>query len=197
MSKIQTWLPVFPGCYGTHFDPDDLINQELDYLNNELNHNVTYEDLGYDHKSFLKDLGQKCCEFIEMKLKELGLIRSITFEQVRSPREYNFANDAIDCTIDVYTGKLRAYLNANEDEFHNYIKAEYTSRSGFISSYSAWSSDWLEDAKHGVNMVSAEHKIGAMLQFALLNQDEDIENEMIEYVMPAIEISEHCNLETA
>ena len=58
-----------------------------------------------------------------------------------------------------------AYLKEHDEKFRKYLKEQYTSCSGFISSYPNNAGSWLED-----NPLEHQHKLGAVLQFILLNE---------------------------
>ena len=61
-------------------------------------------------------------------------------------------------------------MEQNFDSFAQYIKDNYTSCSGFISNYSSYASDWMEDLRE--NAENEAHKVGAVLDFILQEVDE-------------------------
>lgn len=76
-------------------------------------------------------------------------LKSLKFQELSSPREYNFTTDRIFCTIDsaeverLYSEVV--YGAGNTGKLNKLIASKFTSRSGFISFYdnslAAWGSD--------------------------------------------------------
>ncbi len=105
----------------------------------------------------------------------------IEFESLDSPREYNFTTDRIFAQIPL--SKLEALYNLvikyHENEIKSYVKSTFSSRSGFISSYSYNLDDWpaIEDWDH--------NQIGTLLEvaFHLYMSDNDI-SDMHEFMEP-------------
>lgn len=179
----KTWLPVFSGFYGTIFECD--FDNEIDYLRND--EKITEEiidffyssDLYFDeYKNYNKEVSEKVTRIIEGELKALGFLKSIKFEELRSPREYNFANDAIDIKI-VFTKKnvqnIKKFIEENYETWADYLRSRHTSYDGFLSSYdnSPKSKDW-EDI---CECLTDSHKCGSILEFIC------IENEITEYTL--------------
>jgi len=67
------------------------------------------------------------------------------------------------------------YLKEHKKEFSEYLLDHYKSCSGFISSYSYDFEDW-----YNKESVLHPHKLGAIFNFILLNEDEDIMDEFYE-----------------
>lgn len=174
--KIKSFLPVFPGFYGTLFEPSEDHIIEGDF---------TYDDYTFDYNSYQLDMSKACVNAIEAQLNELGFKIGVTFEHVVSPREYNFTNDSINVTYKV-SGEtvklLKKYLIANLPAYSEYL-TRYKSRSGFISYYSYDVSNWLDV----VNLKSLNHDahcLGSILDFVLTNEDYDSE---------ALRYDRHCD----
>lgn len=101
-----------------------------------------------------------------VKVDRLGLI----FEEMTSPREYNFTTDRIFCQV---SGRVvKALFRVSKAEGHSRleacIKERFTSRSGFISHYSNRLSDWLSKPLADWD----ENELGTLLR-ALLPEDDD------------------------
>lgn len=173
--KVNTWLPVFPGFYSTIFNGDDIIEREIEYYNEDNGTDLNYDDFDFDYQSYENEVAKYCCDFIEREMADY--IRSIKFECVSSPNEYNFRNDAIHCTIVPKKKAILEYLKENEDDFAQWIKDHYTSYSGFISFYS-------NDHKQWMNFESMNdgHKLGQILNFIAFNNDCDADESMYYYV---------------
>ena len=171
--KVQTFLPVFNGFYNTLFE--DLIDNATEFAidnHNETNGTVlNYDDFDFDFITLKNEICKYAASKIEEKLNEIGINCTINFETLISPREYNFDNDSINIEINFKKfSQVIEILERNYNLFTQYIKDNYTSCSGFISSYSNYSSDWMEDLK---NVAENEtHKVGAVLDFILQEVEE-------------------------
>lgn len=156
MKTIKTYLPIFTGFYGSHFlEP---------YMDEE------DEGKEIDWEAYMETLSKSFCDVVEDELSDF--VSMIKFEKLVSPKYYNYANDSINVEIDLYQTKIDAYLKENEVEFTEYLKNNYTSCDGFISSYSSDIKDWSDWSDH-------KHKAGSVLQFICDNEGitEDCLNE--------------------
>lgn len=105
--------------------------------------------------------------------EEFGLDLELTFESLQSPREYNFETDRIFCFIrPEKSQELRAKVS--DADLDAAIKTRFTSRSGFISSYSNRLSDW------DPNIGSWDHNELGTLLVALLGEGGDWERDICE-----------------
>lgn len=172
MIKIKTWLPIFPGFYNTIFDlNDEMITQDLKdegLTDDEID--KIYGLKCYDEmiENYNIDVCRKCTEVIESELTPL-YVKTITYEKIVSPREYNFRNDSIDIEVHLTTKNIvniKAYIKANFEKWQKYLYDRFTSYDGFISFHDnfAESDDWkIEDAlKH-------THRCGEIFEFILLS----------------------------
>ncbi len=167
MKTFETYLPIFTGFYNTVFEADE--EQEVFCINEERENNglkeVDYNKIKWDYKVFERETAIACCNSIEEKINDiLDTKCKITFQEVVSPREYNFSNDSINIGIEIDFNKLLDYINDNMKEFEVYIKDNYTSHDGFVSFNSNNAIEWILETKES-------HKIGSMLQFVLENEE--------------------------
>ena len=181
IKKQKTWLPVFTGFYESGFDASHsyieretcLSEEEFKEYFSELHEaGVTQEYFNNNLYNYLdyKAAYNESAEYIANSLMDLehqGIILDVTYESLVSPKYYNFSNDSINCEIKYDSQKLMKYLRDNKAEFEQYITERYTSRSGFISSYSNQLDYWMDEDNHG------EHEVGSLLNFVLFNEDED------------------------
>ena len=168
MKKIETFLLLFPGFYGTIFEPYE--DSEIDYINEVRNDKgldeIEWGDCDWDYDDYRERVAESIVGFVEWELKQMGL--KFTYQEIESPKFYNFSNDSINVEVEVESmDKIIQYLNENEDEFRQHIKERYTSRDGFISYHSSNSNDWIDDLKSEVTLA---HKLGATLEFILINE---------------------------
>ena len=171
--KIQTFLPVFNGFYNTLFENiiDNATEFAIDNYNEQNNTLLNYDDFNFDFTTIQNEICRDAVSKIEEKLNEIGINCSIIYENLVSPREYNFSNDSINIEINFKKfSQVIEILEQNYDSFSKFIKDNYTSRDGFISSYSNYSSDWMEDLKN--DSENETHKVGAVLNFILQEIEE-------------------------
>ena len=89
LCKVETFLPVFKGCYGNYWEdytPCDEYGDELSYERYEINSKDMLESIG---KSIIGYL------YNSTELFELLGIESMEFQSSYSPQFYNFSNDSI------------------------------------------------------------------------------------------------------
>ena len=177
--KVQTFLPVFNGFYYTLFEGilDNATDNAIELYNEDNNTSLNYDDFNFDFASIQNEICKDAVIKIEEKLNEIGINCSIIYENLISPREYNFSNDSINIEINFKKfSQVIEILEQNYDSFTQYIKDNYTSRDGFISSYSSYASDWIKDLRE--NAENEAHKVGAVLGFILQEieeyKDEDL-----------------------
>ena len=162
---IETWLPLFKGFYGTIWDGDDELTEFCEY--NEVDSdNVSIDWVGYRQKLAILITSE-----IESHLVELGLIESIKYQHIISPNYYNFVNDSIDVEIIPIVDNIVSYIHSNYDAFNTYLKERYTSRDGFISFRFNSAVEWAEDTSNFTVLDKDSHVLGALLDFALVNEE--------------------------
>jgi hypothetical protein len=151
MRTIESYLPVFPGTYGTIF-----------------------EDIDWEQ---IDAVGDRCTSFINGHLTDLGIVA--VFQSVVSPKYYNFSNDSINVEYQFESlDKLVTYLIDNRTEFADYLKERYTSYDGFISHHSNDVDEWIQAFMFGGEIA---HKLGSALEFYLTNENgDDLEYSMYE-----------------
>jgi hypothetical protein len=180
MKTINTFLPVFNGYYGTLLgDKLEDLDGEIEYFTEQTGREITYEDLNIDYKKASKELSIDIFNEVSGKLIELGVIKKAKFEELNSPREYNFYNDSIYCEMILTkknVAKIKQYLTENNEAFKQYLKDRYTPCSGFIPYHPNYINcyEWTIDG-----IISDEHRLGAVLNF--ICQVEEYNEESIYY----------------
>lgn len=169
-TKVNSYLPIFSGFYNTLWDCDTLEDSEIEYINDERTAkgktNIDSIEIDFDYKDYRNQVGKYLTEKIGETLKENGFISEITFDEIVSPKEYNFANDSIYVNYhltDDNQKEIKKFLFKHFEDFEDYIKENYTSYDGFISFHSNKSIDWLIDN----NLLEDQHKLGAIFNFIL------------------------------
>ena len=171
--KVQTFLPVFNGFYNTLFENilDNATDNAIEYHNDQNKTSLNYDDFDFNFNSIMNEIAKDAVSKIEDKLNEIGINCTIKFENLVSPREYNFSNDSINIEINFKKfSQVIEILEQNFELFTQYIKDNYTSCSGFISSHSRYSSDWIEDLREDAE--NEAHKVGSVLDFILQEIEE-------------------------
>ena len=172
------WLPIFPGFYNTIFEGNE--EGEIEYYMQETgNDDLGYDDIDFDYESYNDNAVLYCVDWVQTELNDLGFNIEVKNYSLHSPKYYNFSNDSINCDYHFNNDELLrviSYLTRNKEEFAKYIKDRYTSRSGFISSYSNDANDWIADL---VDFDNDNHKFSSILQFILINElGDDLQMEM-------------------
>jgi hypothetical protein len=158
MKKVSTFLPLFSGFYGSHWDEPCFDGEDEHF---ELPDGMEFWE-HVDWNKYHYHIAKEMCSEVKYLLSDF--VNDITFERVASPKYYNFENDAIHCEIDFNRNLVESYINANKEAFDKYIKDRYTSRDGFISYYENDGSQFL-DGWH-----DDSHKVGSVLQFICDNE---------------------------
>ncbi len=178
--KVETWLPIFPGFYNTIFQYNE--EYDIDSYNEENNTDLGYDDFEFDYKDYEIRVSKEVTKIIEKLLKEHIPVK-IEFQELYSPRFYNYGNDVIYCEIDIVLDDLIGYINNNNIAFKKYLRDRYVSAPGFISHFDCtlevWLSEYLSEDYEKLN-----HVVGAVLDFVLRNEGvtildlyDDIEDE--------------------
>jgi len=158
-NKIETFLPLFSGFYGTIW--------EMDTDSFEHHNDVEYDDLDIDHKSYEMAIVEAVADAVQ---DNCPFITAITVQGISSPREYNFRNDSGNVVIEYNVDDFAAYLIENKDSLNDYLKEKYTSRSGFISFYDNSFDEWFDQTDGFKNLLVDSHRLGSLLDFYFDNE---------------------------
>lgn len=146
--KKSLEIPFFPGFYGTIFDLTDTeynyVNDELLFNKEDYPNNITADDFTFDAKAYMNAIGEEFTnQFAD--LFPLDFIKSVEFDEIDSPREYNFRNDRLYAFFefdDNWKTIMRKFMDDNFEWLKDIIHKEHSSRSGFISYMSNDINDW-------------------------------------------------------
>jgi hypothetical protein len=169
--KIESYLPIFSGFCRTHLE---YANEEYEVgaYNDENGTEYDYSDFHWDYQERNLRIANDCCFKISEALEDLVDIDvKIKFQQLVSPREYNFSNDSINCEYEITQheyDKVIDYLKVHWTAFEKHIRETYSSRDGFISSHSSYAEVWMNNMKSESHL---EHNFGSVLNFILLNEE--------------------------
>lgn len=170
---FETWLPLFPGFYNTELDGDYSLDNEIYSINEERSEDmgvISYDHVNVDWEGYREEICKLSCDVVERYLSDIGIDVKVRFQKLYSPREYNFKTDSIDVEVIFSEESFKIFgekLIENTSELRKYLKAKYTSYSGFISSYSNDADDWFEDTSGFTDNMDG-HRLGALLEFLLV-----------------------------
>lgn len=178
--KLNTNLPAFYGYYGSIFEDTDT-SSELDYINELRTEKGLTEldnenDFDYDYNTYYSELNNVLTNCAEDFLKDLGIVKSIDFVKLHSPKYYNYTNDVIECKADVNIKSIKDYIKENLDAFEVYLRNNFKSRGGFSSFYEYDINYWFNRMKSFKQLDHIE--IHALLNFICENEDFDIINQL-------------------
>lgn len=170
-----TWLPVFPGFYETCFNGDCLYEREIDYFRETVKpaelvqcmiDNLYHSQAGVKlWREYQDSIAKQCVSVIWNELRNLHYVENIEFEEICSPKYYNYVNDSINVKVTFSAENIRnikAMIEEHTDEWKEYLKQTYTSRDGFISHHSnnPDAEEWDIEAA-----LTDSHNAGAILEF--------------------------------
>jgi hypothetical protein len=184
---IDTWLPLFRGFYNTIWDGD----AELTEYCNE--YNVDSDDVEVDWHRFRRDVATTLVKEMEQDLIGMGLIESMAFQKIISPRYYNYDNDSIDVSIVPNVDAISKYIVSNINEFDAYVKKRYTSYDGFTSFRFNSALEWANDTIYFTMLDKDGHTLGCLLDFILTNEGVE-DDEYLSRVNMNMYFDEYCEV---
>jgi hypothetical protein len=204
---METFAPIFNGFYETAYSFDVERYDITDWLfGNDYTENQKYlfDELikrHYDavvkenYNEYCVDVAKAVCEFLSKKTSELvNMNVEFEFQNIYSPQYYNFKNDSInvniktdECLEKAFVKHLLDFIKNHIGNFQKYIESNYTSYDGFCSFYSNNYNDWIKNEYNA-------HELGSLLEFALREKFDDIETEMMYYVLENVCSTSYCEL---
>lgn len=125
-----------------------------------------YPDKNWKDFRFTYDLESYCKRYVRAISSELGI--DLEFQELISPREYNFTTDKIICWIKPKDVKKLATA-LNSPTLEKLVKERFTSRDGFISFYSRYVDEWKEKPVKEWDAV----ELGTLLDAWIIDNDGD------------------------
>lgn len=164
---FKTWLPLFEGFYNSSYE--DQLDNDIDSVIDELQ--CTYDDLEIDYNRFQLDVSKWLTNKVQKIINDkLGIKCKINFDNLYSPKEYNFKNDSINIEIIFNSpkelNKINDLVNANLESVSSYIKKSHTSCDGFTSFHSNSLKSWQNDTNN-FTLFEDEYKLGFILEALL------------------------------
>ena len=133
---IEGFLPIFKGFYGSI--EEDIFDQKIenDFINDDED-NLIY-------KKYCNDVAKKYISLINEAMILHNSIITFEFEQVNSPREYNFQNDEIQTKTTFDYDAIIQYVKYHMNQLDEFCKSNFTSFDGFCSFYPNNAVDFLK-----------------------------------------------------
>ena len=190
MKMLSVRLPFFPGFYESdcQYQLDHCFEMDLEYLESECGASKGQIDQFADTASGALDWKKihlaYAKSFVEGVNNLLGPDIKLQFEELTSPREYNFSTDAI--FVKVSQSALKKMLDQTPKEaLEKLIKAQYTGYSGFHSYYPNSLEGWPVDLAEW-----AEPQLGTLLEAFML---ETVDHDDLE----TVQLVDECNGEVS
>lgn len=164
-ATYETFLPLFKGTYGNFWEEDQA--EEIFKEDFEESKGIVY-----NNDLMFKSIGKSVINHLE---ENFPFEIKIKYQDYYSPKYYNYSNDSINVSIELDTTELRKYILENYNYFAKRIKEEYTSCSGFISSYFNNIEEWATDTNNFTSFSINKHYLGALLNIVCeIEQIEEI-----------------------
>lgn len=160
--KVDTFLPVFKGCYGNYWDE----YTPYDEYGNEL----PWERYDIDSKAMLESIGKSVIDYLyhSTELFEKLGIEDMEYQSSYSPAYYNFSNDSINVEVTINTEYFSQYIYNNWDRYSKEIYDHHTSRDGFTSFQSNDIREWEAETSNFTYFdgSDSEYYLGFLLDIA-------------------------------
>lgn len=201
-SQLKIELP-FDGFYESIHDSN---------IDNEIEQHFQYDfEAGDDREMteaeadavFMADVDWKAiqCEYAEAYADAFGSefeLESLKYDDMTSPKFYNFSTDRIFCTVDAdeFNSKIRKAVES-DPAWKEYIRERFTSYDGFWSNYSNniedddWTAEILDECQYGTMLHFYVDKIWPA-DDALMYLTEDFEMCNWDSINTAIDAIEQC-----
>ncbi len=177
MTKKEQFSAVLPfsGFYGSrHSEIIDHTEQQMFSFDNGEIHNSLYE-MFYSNMDYGDVYGAYSKEYVE-QISHLTNIKFV-FEELVSPKEYNFTTDRIFVTID-RKSLAKIIRQVRGEKLNNKAKEMFTNRSGFISYYSNDVSDWGKIEEWDHNQIGCA--LEALFDYYKNEENVDLEESALE-----------------
>ena len=131
------------------------------------------------YKDFCDDIAR---EYVRLINEKMTNSISFEFEQVKSPREYNFDNDEIQTQTEFDETQILLYIFNNIEKFDEYCKNNLTSRDGFCSFYPNNAKAFLKEMK---NIVKQDNFYNILIDFITCESvdAEKIEQDISDFIL--------------
>lgn len=176
-TSYPTWLPLFTGFYQTRYDDLECTDERtiMDDPGSFILEEPRFDGIAHgalqglfmSHTDFR--LGYSAVgRFLSEKVLPALLpewVASVKYEQVVFPREYNFRNDSVNCTIVLHDQAVAAFCHDNKAALDAIVGRRYRIRDGFIPYHPDKIDEWCKLTRNFRDFSADKHYCGAMLEF--------------------------------
>jgi len=177
MTKKEQFSAALPfsGFYGSRHSVaiDDAEQQMFSFDNGEIH--ISLYEMFYDNMDYGDVYEAYAKEYVE-QISHLTNIKFV-FEELVSPKEYNFTTDRIFVTID-RKSLAKIIRLVKGERLNNKAREMFTSRSGFISYYSNNVSDWGKIEEWDHNQIGCA--LEALFDYYEAEENIDLEEAALE-----------------
>lgn len=176
MNRFSFELPFFPGFYESSlYSPDTeywAIKQEVEYYTHDLREEhpeyqgITEDDLEFDYKAYQKDVMGSF--IIAFKDAAPDIVESVEFDELVSPKYYNFSTDRLFCWVtfsEDWKAVMRKFMLDNYGLLKDHIKEVWSSRDGFMSFTSNDVDEWFGKIFDEEDPMYIGTMLGYMMRF--------------------------------
>lgn len=171
---FSTLIPFSGFYYSIH---SDILDTEENQMFSDSDEVETYDNLAdifYAHVNYSKVREEYARFYVNCLKDEIGL-QFMEFEEMLSPREYNFETDRVFASVS-RSDLLKMFHDVMGTVLDETIREMFTSRSGFISYYSNDINEWppIDEWDH--------NQVGAVLAAYLKKNHSDFEEKIVETI---------------
>lgn len=137
-TRVTIECPIFPGFYETMLSDgyyDDA--SEVEYFKEigKIPDNIDSLDVDftYNCNQYQLDVCEAYCEGIEEFIVNYGLGENVKFNELISPKYYNYSTDRLIIDLDINLNNIKKVIRDNLDNFKTFLQENYASYDGFIS----------------------------------------------------------------
>lgn len=198
MSKKRVFsikLDFFVGFYESFlYDSDTAYYAEkntAEYYNECCGRDVVdMNDLEVDYRAYTKDVVEAIVDVYPQFMPD-GLVESIKFRNMWSPREYNYATDEIYVKAKLsktWRSQMRAFMKENAEWLRDRIFKDWTSYDGFISFMDNNLNDWY----YHIFTEMDERYIGSMITYMMIVQGKENGEDDLAYRISCYALEDIC-----
>lgn len=197
-NTIKVELPFFAGFYESpiynsdtlyyEFNDEDNMDYYRDIFEDE---NITSEDLDIDFDAYKEAVSKSFCNVFYTCDACPSFIENVAFNEVISPKYYNFNTDKVYANITFAEGwreRIKDFMTENKSWLVKQIHNDWSDRSGFWSFLSNDYEDWFKEFdKDDVD----KRMISVMLGYIMKNENKDIYYDLLDGLLDQNNISEY------
>lgn len=170
MTTKNIELPFFAGFYESVYENSDteywLIDEEVCWYKDNKDMDVSPDDFEMDYSARRKAICERFCEVIKNYTPDF--VNSVTFDELVSPKYYNFETDRIYANIELEDGwedKIKEFIDTNKEWLRPIIKEEWSDRDGFWSYMSNDVDEW----ENKIIVEDDARYLGTMIRYMMMH----------------------------